>query len=294
MSAIKEAIHKAYPGIVLAAVYRQRPGWQAPRCSTTRASRLAQATTITRTWPTSANKVKTVGEDIDARLEVRGIEPTGEWRLTPAVEGAQYPGNSQLNSNGEFLYFYGIKHGPRYEASAYGYLSSQSLLKNYLPTAAFAGGLGQPEPGQTIGNLVSIRQNQGYIAPAYALQMTPRRRLELNATFVDARYNHELVGGYTNYTSVAGTAALVLQATQRGSVALRAIGGRFNPDFGFQDEYLRIRDRVGRAFFANQAVLSSHRCRAQRLFSTLQHDCQSRFADHRIRWHRRALDISGY
>lgn len=179
------------------------------------------------------NKVQTAGGDVDARLEVRAIQPAGEWRLTPVVDGAGYPGHSALDSNGEFLYFFGDEHGPRYEASLYGYLSSQSLLKSYLPTAAFAGGLGQPDPGQTIGTLESIRQNQGYIAPAYALQMTPRRRLELNASFVDARYNHELQGGYTNYTSVAGTAALVLQATQTGSVALRLVGGSFKPDFGF-------------------------------------------------------------
>jgi hypothetical protein len=182
---------------------------------------------------TDANKVKTVGENVDARLEVRAIEPAGEWRLTPAVEGAAYPGNSELNSHGEFLYFFGDEHGPRYEASAYGYVSSQSLLKNYLPTAALGGALGQPDPGATIGNLASIRQTLGYIDPQYSLQMTPRRRLELNASFTDASYNHELTGGYTNYTNVAGSAGLVLQATQTGAVALRLTGENFKPDVGF-------------------------------------------------------------
>jgi hypothetical protein len=182
---------------------------------------------------TSANQVKTFGEDIDARLEVRSVYPAGEWRLTPVVAGAAYPGNSDLDSNGEFLYFNGEEHGPRYETTAYGYVSSQSLLKNYLPTAALIGGLGEPEPGATIGNLESIRQNLGYVSPSYALQMTPRRRLELNVSFLDASYNHELEGGYTNYTNVTGSAGLVLQATQTGSLALRVTGGGFRPDFGF-------------------------------------------------------------
>ena len=91
---------------------------------------------------TSADQVKTFGEDIDARLEIRALEPAGEWRLTPAVTGANYPGNTELDSNGEFLYFYGDQHGLRYDATAYGYISSQSLLKNYLPTAALVGALG--------------------------------------------------------------------------------------------------------------------------------------------------------
>jgi hypothetical protein len=182
---------------------------------------------------TSANQVKTFGEDIDARLEVRSLQPAGEWRLTPVVDGATYNGNSRLNSNGEFLYFFGEERGLRYQANAYGYVSSQSLLKNYLPTAALGGALGQPEPGATIGNIASIRQNLGYIDPSWALQMTPRRRLELNASFVDASYNHELVGGYTDYTNITGSGALVLQATQTGALALRVTGASFKPNVGF-------------------------------------------------------------
>jgi hypothetical protein len=50
---------------------------------------------------------------------------------------------------------------------------------------------------------------------------------------VDASYNHELQGGYTDYRNVSGSAALVLQATQTGSVALRLTGENFKPDFGF-------------------------------------------------------------
>jgi hypothetical protein len=234
MSAIKEAARTAaYSGIILCCcVFGSQPAIAEvqfnPRVevgvSYDDNANLAAA---------SANQIKTSGEDLDARLEVRSILPAGEWRLTPVVDGAAYPGHSELNSNGEFLYFYGDEHGPRYDASAYGYLSSQSLMKNYLPTAALIGGLGQPEPGATLGNLVALRQNLGYIDPAYSLQMTPRRRLELNASFLDARYNHELKGGYTDYTNVSGSAAIVLQATQTGSLALRATAANFEPHVGF-------------------------------------------------------------
>jgi hypothetical protein len=234
MSAIKKMMQKtAYPGIVLGLCLFSPHAEAAEMQYNPRVEVGVSYDDNANLAGTGANQVKTFGEDVDARLEVRSIEPAGEWRLTPVVDGAAYPGNSELNSNGEFLYFYGDEHGPRYEATAYGYVSSQSLLKNYLPTAAFAGGLGQPEPGQTIGNLAAIRQNLGYIDPQYSLQMTPRRRLELNASFVDASYNHELQGGYTDYTNVAGSAALVLQATQTGSVALRLTGENFKPDFGF-------------------------------------------------------------
>ena len=180
----------------------------------------------------SADEVKTFGENIDARLEIHGLEPSSEWRITPAVTGAYYNGNTNLDSNGEFLYLYGEEHGPRYELSSYGYVSSQSLLRNYLPTAVLGAGLGQPEPGTTLGVLSATRQDLEYIDPAYSLQITPRRKLELNASFTDATYNRQIAGGYTNYTDTTGSAGLVMDATQTGSVALRVAGETFRPELG--------------------------------------------------------------
>jgi hypothetical protein len=274
MSAIKQAARTAaYPGVILCCCVF---GSQAAIAEVQFNPRVEVGVSYddnANLAAASANQVKTSGEDLDARLEVRSIQPAGEWRLTPVVDGAAYNGNSSLNSNGEFLYLYGEEHGPRYQANAYGYVSSQSLLKNYLPTAALIGGLGQPEPGATIGNLASIRQNLGYIDPAYSLQMTPRRRLELNASFLDATYNHELKGGYTDYTNISGSAALVLQATQTGALALRAIGANFKPNFGFttssygfeteweghfsQTKQYYVRVGVERTAFSNSGTLAS-------------------------------------
>jgi hypothetical protein len=180
----------------------------------------------------SADEVKTGGEDIDARLEIHWIEPTSDWRLMPVVDGANYPGHTDLDSNGELLYFYGEEHGPRYEAGIYSYASSQSLLRNYLPTAVLGAGLGQTEPGTTLGVLSATRQDLEYVNPSWSLQLTPRRKLELNASFTDATYNRQIEGGYTNYTDATGSAALVLDATQTGAVTLRALGEQFKPEVG--------------------------------------------------------------
>jgi hypothetical protein len=177
-------------------------------------------------------KIKTSGQNLDARVEILALGPAGQWRLTPAVNGTYHPSNSNLNSNGEFLYLFGEHHGPRYATGLFSYLSSQTLLKGYLPTAALAGGgLGQPEPGQTLGNLTNIRQNLGYVDPTYSLQLTQRRRLELNASFLKTEYNHSLAG-YTGYRDIAGSVGVVLDATQTGSLALRLTGLNFKPEVG--------------------------------------------------------------
>jgi hypothetical protein len=105
-------------------------------------------------------------------------------------------------------------------------------------------GLGQAEPGTTLGVLSATRQDLEYIDPAYSLQMTPRQKLELNASFTDASYNRQFVGGYTNYTDTTGSAAIAMDATPTGSVVLRLTGETFRPesgsntnDFGFETEW---------------------------------------------------------
>jgi hypothetical protein len=244
MSAIKDIRAAAYPGFALGLWLLGTHTASAEVQYNPRVEIGASYDDNANLSDTSADKVKTFGEDIDARLEVHWLEPSSEFRLTPVVTGANYPGNTDLDSNGEFLYMYGEEHGPRYQASAYGYVSSQSLLRNYLPTAVLGAGLGQTEPGTTLGLLSATRQNLEYIDPNYSLQITPRRKLELNASFTDATYNRQILGGYTNYTDTNGSAGLVMDATQTGAVTMRVTGDAFRPvvgsntnTYGFETEW---------------------------------------------------------
>ena len=183
----------------------------------------------------SSTKVESATAGADAQLEVVAEQPNWQLHMTPEVKGAYIPDHTDLDSDGEFLNFFGQRTGPRYTLGMYASGSSQSLLKSYLPTAALGagGGLGQQEPGATVGNLTSNRQLLGYVAPNYSLQITPRRKIEFNASYTDASYNHNLTAGYTDYRNATGSAALVLEATQTGSLALRALGSQFKPDVGF-------------------------------------------------------------
>jgi hypothetical protein len=180
----------------------------------------------------SSTKIGAGSAGADARLEILADEPNWQWRMTPEARGAYFADHTELNSNAEFLSLLGQRTGPRYSFGVYAYGSSQSLLKGYLPTAALGAGLGQQEPGATVGNLTTNRQLLGYIAPNYSLQITPRRKLALTASYTDSSYSHNLVAGYTPYRNATGSAALVLDATRTGSLALRVLGSQFKPDVG--------------------------------------------------------------
>ena len=62
------------------------------------------------------------------------------------------------------------------------------------------------------------------------MQITQRERLELEASYTDSTYSHEVAGGYTDYENVSGSAGLVMQATPTGSVTVRARAQEFKPD----------------------------------------------------------------
>ena len=180
---------------------------------------------------TGADKIGASDAMADARVDLVARETNWQWRLTPEVRGTWYPSHSDLDSNGEFLYLNGQRSGARYTLSLDGYGASQTLLPSYLPTANLGTGLGITEPGTTLVTPASIRENLGYLSPSYTFAMTQRLSLDLNVNYTDVSFNHELAGSYADYQNVAGYAGLVLRVTPTGSLALRATGADFSPDF---------------------------------------------------------------
>jgi hypothetical protein len=175
------------------------------------------------------NKIGSADGLADARVDLVARELNWQWRLTPEARGTWYPSHSDLNSNQEFLYLNGARNGARYTLGLDAYGSSQSLLPSYLPTANLGTGLGTPEPGTTLVTPASNRQNLGYVSPSYRFEITQRRSIQLNATYTDTTYTHELPGGSVNYQNLTGSAGLGLRATPTGSLTLRATAQDFTP-----------------------------------------------------------------
>jgi hypothetical protein len=179
---------------------------------------------------TDADKIGAADVMADARVDLVARDPNWQWRLTPEVRGTWFPSQSDVDSNGEFLYLNGQRSGARYTLSLDGYGISQSLLPTYLPTASLGTGLGISEP-TTLVTPASIRENLGYLSPSYTFEMTERSSLELNVNYTDAAFTREAPGSYVDYQNVAGYAGLVLRVTPTGSLTLRATGADFRPDF---------------------------------------------------------------
>lgn len=168
---------------------------------------------------------------VDVRADLLAQELNWKWEATPEVRGTWFPSESDFDSNGELLTLNGQRSGPRYTLSVGAYGSSQSLLTDYLPTTAIGTGLGQSEPGTTLGPVASIRQNLATLSPSYTLQMTPRSILQLNASYTDASYSSSLPA-YVEYKNATGSAGLALAESPTSSLVLRATGADFRPGTG--------------------------------------------------------------
>lgn len=171
----------------------------------------------------------------DVRADFIARELNWIWRVTPEVNGVWYPGHTGIDSNGEFLYLYGERNGPRYTVELNGYAWSQTLLRNYLPTTGLVTGLGVAEQGTTIA-IADSRQNLGYVDPKYALQVTERERIELEASYADSTFTRETQNGFTDYENAGASAGLVTQVSPTGSIIVRMRGQYFKPDFGLRTD----------------------------------------------------------
>ncbi len=168
---------------------------------------------------------------VDVRVPLIAQETNWKLLAIPEVRGSWFPSETGFDSNWEFLNLNAQRNGPRYTFSLGAFGSSQSLVTGFLPATGIGTGLGQTEPGTTLGAPASIRQNLGSLIPSYALQMTPRTTLQLNANYTDSTYNRSLPA-YVGYENATGSAGLVLAASAISSVTLRATGADFRPDSG--------------------------------------------------------------
>jgi hypothetical protein len=177
----------------------------------------------------------------DAKFEFRDLGPSSDMRITPEVKGVYYPDHSNLDSNGEFLYLVGTANGPRYQAGVFGYVSSQLLFKDYLPTAALGTGLGTTEPGATIGNLTNIRQTSEELSPGWSIQYTPRVKLSVDVNYLNSSYNHQFNGGYVDFRDVGGDGGVMFNVIPNGSILFQVLGSDFRPHDGLETNSVGFR-----------------------------------------------------
>jgi len=176
------------------------------------------------------SKFSVAGSQADASVQIHGQWPTTSVDLWPYVSGTYLPGHTELDDNLEFLSFNLNHTGQRFSASLASNYSERSLLQAVLPSTLPNSDLGQPSPGTNPGLLEQHnRQDLLVLTPSGQFAVTQRNEVVFVANFLDGTYAHQNLGGYVNYSALAGSVGWAYEVSPRGSLTFSGTASEFSP-----------------------------------------------------------------
>jgi hypothetical protein len=177
-------------------------------------------------------EIEVTGGAIDAELAARKEWQRATFEIAPRIRSTFFPDESSEESTDYFLNLLGERRTQRTKLGLRGQFSDESVVTSELPVADFPGiGLGQPTQGDA--GRVSIRNRRSLylIQPTLDFDWTERRRLSLEAHYIQADYDDTLVE-QVGYKDIGGSAGIGWNLTPRSTFTVSVLGARFEPDDG--------------------------------------------------------------
>lgn len=175
-------------------------------------------------------EIEVTGAGIDAELAARKEWQAAMFEIAPRIRSTFFPGEESEESTDYFLNLIGERRTQRTKLGIRGQYADESVVTSELPVADFPGvGLGQPTGGDA--GLVSVRNRRALylIQPTLDFDWTERRQLTLEAHYVLADYDDNLVD-QVGYTDVGGSVGIGWNLSQRSTLSFTVLGARYDPD----------------------------------------------------------------
>ncbi len=178
----------------------------------------------------SPDKIHVGGATLDASLGMRLLTQTSEITLAPRVTSSYFPNDTDDDSTNGYL---DVKADHKTLKADYGvaaqYANEEVIFSELLP-ANFPGvSLGQIVGSESGRVTVLNRRTLERLAPTMTYDLTPRRHLHLDAEYLHAAYDKNLLEqiGFQNFTAKAG---MGFDLTQKVTFTGSVIGTRFEPN----------------------------------------------------------------
>ena len=180
----------------------------------------------------AADKIHVSGPMLDVSAAVRMLTQTTEISLVPRITSLYFPNDTGDDSTNGYL---DLKATHKTLKAVYGmtaqYSNEEVIFSELLP-ADFPG----VQLGQIVGSesgrvTVLNRRTLEQVAPTFTYDFTPREHLHLDAEYLHAQYDKNLVQqfGFNNFQAQAG---MGFDLTQKMTFTGSVIGTRFEPDVG--------------------------------------------------------------
>jgi len=179
---------------------------------------------------TPGQEIEVTGGGIDAELATRKEWQASMFEIAPRIRSTFFPDESSEESTDYFLNFLGERRTQRTKLGIRGQYADESVVTSELPVADFPDvGLGQPTGGDAGRVSVRNRRTLYLIQPTLDFDWTERRQLSLEAHYVQADYDDNLVE-QVGYTDTGGSIGIGWNLTQRSTFSIDLLAARYDPD----------------------------------------------------------------
>jgi len=179
---------------------------------------------------TAADRVRVAGAAVDAQLAMRSLTPRSALTILPRVHSTYFPHDSADRSTDGFLDLDGEYRTLKSVVGATAQYADETVISSELLPANFPGvSLGEIV-GSTSGR-VSVRNRRRLerVAPLFTHDFTPRRHLHLDAEYLNASFDRNLLQ-QMGFRNAYGSAGLAFDLSPRATFTVRGVASRFEPD----------------------------------------------------------------
>lgn len=175
------------------------------------------------------NEIEVSGALMQAQLQIKNTGLLNEFTLTPRVRATYFPNTRTEDSNDYFLSLEHAYKGQRSRAQTRLRYSDQTVFISELPGSDPSE---QPIPGDTTDSgRISIRNRRQLIdfLPSYEHDFSERRRLELQARYLDVSFDRNIAQEQTGFQQMEGSVGMAFARTTRTTLTARTRASLYNP-----------------------------------------------------------------
>jgi hypothetical protein len=174
-------------------------------------------------------EVEVFGAAVDADVTITAATPRTTFSIFPRVKATFYPGESDEQTDSEYLLLDYEFRGERYDGLFDADISRRETLGRYLPDD-FDDDLGTPGDGDDLGNSPERNVQKRFdVSPSIGFEVTERSRLEFGIGYLDVSYEEQVSDDREDYNSLSGDVGYRFLLSPTKSVVLRAFARQYDP-----------------------------------------------------------------
>lgn len=172
-------------------------------------------------------EIEVSGGEADAALTLRTVDPRTRIELTPRVRATYFPDERDEDSNDYFFTALIGDETPRRRTGLGAEFAREDVVRSEFPGADFDGGLGEPQEDDSGQFIEKNRRDLIRLAPYFSYDVSQRYRLDLNAQYIDANYDKNILGAQQDFSELGASVGAGIKVSPRSTLSLSGVASRY-------------------------------------------------------------------